>query len=233
MAGEGALKVISSMATTRALRAIAAALEARGEARVEVESVGGIVAAQRVAAGEALDIVVLSAEAIDALAAGAHVDGAGRVTFCESAVTLAVAPGLPVPRIDSADAVREALLAAPRIAYSTGPSGRHLIALIEHWGLTHALAARLVQSPPGVGVGALLLRGDAEIGVQQMSELIHVEGIGIAGELPHAIQQLTAFCGAVCTKSARPADARRMLAAFAAPAFAATWRENGLEPWVA
>jgi molybdate transport system substrate-binding protein len=202
---------ISSMAVARLLAELCAHGAARIGIRARVESVGGVDAARRVAAGEAFDFVVLAEDAIDALAGDGRVDAASRVTVARSAMAMAVAPGVAVPRIDTADAVREALLAAPRIAYSTGPSGRHLLALVARWDMVESVAAKLVQAPPGVGVASLLARGDAALGFQQMSELIGVEGVTVAGPLPAAIEAITPFCGAVCTVSAQAERARVLL----------------------
>jgi molybdate transport system substrate-binding protein len=202
---------ISSMATSRLLAELCTGSEARTGVRASVESVGGVDAARRGAAGEAFDFVVLAAEAIDDLARGGHVDASSAVTIARSAMAMAVAPGVAPPRIDTAEAVRDAMLAAPRIACSTGPSGRHLLGLVERWGIAARVAPKLVQAPPGVGVASLLARGDAAIGFQQTSELLGVEGVAIAGPLPAEIQAITRFCAAVCTVSAQPATTRELL----------------------
>ncbi len=221
---------ITSMATGRALTALANQYAGPRGITVVIESVGGVDAARRVAAGEPFDLVVLAADAIDALAREHHVDATSRVTICESAVAVAVAPGNPLPRLKTPDDVRRLVEEAPRIAYSTGPSGRFLKSLLEQWGIADAIANRLVLAPPGVGVGTLLARGDADVGFQQASELVHVKGIGFAGELPAAIQQRTAYCGALCATGGNRANARDALAWFASPDAAATLRSHGLIP---
>lgn len=218
------------MATGRALAALANDYARARGVTVVIESVGGVDAARRVADGEPFDFVVLAADAIDALAGAHHVDADSLVTICESAIAVAVAPGRPLPKLQTADDVRRLIEAMPRVAYSTGPSGRFLLNLLAQWGIAESIAPRLVQAPPGVGVGTLLARGDADVGFQQASELVHVGGIGYAGELPAEIQLRTAFCGAVCTAGTNRANAMEALAWFASPESAATLRNHGLIP---
>ena len=88
-------------------------------------------------------------------------------------------------RPDVADeaALKRAVLAARRISYSTGPSGVHLAKLFERWGIAAEIASRLVQAPPGVPVGSLVARGDVDLGFQQLSELMHLDGIDVLGRL--------------------------------------------------
>src|SRR5690606_37393516 len=96
----------------------------------------------------------------------------------------AVRAGAPRPDIGTGDALRAAVLAAPSIGYSTGPSGVALQALFARWGIADEVKQRTVQAPPGVPVGTLIARGEVALGFQQRSELIHVEGIDILGPLP-------------------------------------------------
>jgi len=217
------------MAVARWLAEVCVGSEARVSVKVRVESVGGVDAARRVAAGEALDFVVLAQAAIDALARDGHVDPASRVTLARSSMAMAVAEHVDVPAMDTPDAVREAVLGAPRIAYSTGPSGHHLLELLARWGIAERVATRLVQAPPGVSVASVIARGDAAIGFQQASELVGVAGIRVAGVLPAAIAATTAFSGAVCRASRQPSRARAVLAYFVSDEAAAARPRYGLD----
>lgn len=197
---------------------------------VAIESVGGVDAAKRVQAGEGFDVVVLASDAIDKLIASGHVLAASRVDLVHSGVAVAVRSGAVKPDIGSEDAVRSAILAARNISYSTGPSGVALVKLFERWGILDAIKDRIVQAPPGVPVGSLVARGDVDLGFQQLSELIHVDGITIVGPLPADIQITTTFSGGVCAAS-RQADAVRALLAFMASAAAVNAkRRQGMEP---
>jgi molybdate transport system substrate-binding protein len=226
---ETAVAGISSMAVARWLAELCAGSKARVGLGVRVESVGGVDAARRVAAGDAFDFVVLAQASIDALARDGHVDPASRVTLARSSMAMAVAADRDVPAVDTPDAVRDAVLGAPRIAYSTGPSGQHLLELLTRWGIGERVATRLVQAPPGVSVASLIARGDAAIGFQQASELVGAPGIRIAGVLPAAIAATTAFSGAVCRVSRQPSRARAVLAYFVSDEAAATRPRYGLD----
>lgn len=226
----GPLLGISSMATRHVLAELTEAWARHTGARVEVESVGGVDAAKRVEAGEAFDFVVLAAPAIDRLAEAGHIIAHRRVSVARSGAAIAVAAGARHPEIATEQAVWKTLLDARSVGYSTGPSGTHLAKLLERWGIAEMLAPRLVKAPPGVAVGGLVARGEAEIGFQQLSEFVHVPGIDVVGPLPPEIQEITVFDGAVCATAARPARASALLAFLASPETAAVKRAHGMEP---
>ena len=206
-----ALKGISSMATRLLLADLCESHEQRTGQRVEVESVGGVDAARRVQAGEAFDVVFLASDAIDKLMAGGRALAGSRVDLVHSGVAVAVREGAPVPDLGDEEAVKQVVLAARTVSYSTGPSGVALARLFERWGIATELAGRLVTPPPGVPVGSLVAKGEVELGFQQLSELIHVQGIHIVGPLPEPIQIITTFSGAVCASSTRPDAVRALL----------------------
>jgi molybdate transport system substrate-binding protein len=143
---------------------------------------------------------------------------------------LAVREGAARPGIATEAALREAVASARTIGYSTGPSGNHLLALLERWGLKEALAGRLVQAPPGVPVAQLVARGDAELGLQQMPELAGQPGITVLGALPGAAAQITTFSAALGAGTANADAARAVLGLFNDDAAAAIKRRCGLEP---
>ena len=221
-----ALTVISSMATRKLLAELLASLPG---VPATVESVGGVDAARRVAAGEAFDAVVLGADAIDRLMADDHLRAGSRVDLVRSGVALAVRAGAPRPDLSSAQAVKAAMLAARHIGYSTGPSGVALAALFERWGIAGQVQAKLVVPPPGTPVGALIASGEIELGFQQLSELMFLPGIDVVGPLPDEIQITTVFAGAVASASRQPQAARALLEALADPALTAIKRANGMD----
>jgi molybdate transport system substrate-binding protein len=219
---------LSSMATRALLAELLAAWPQHGGQPVAMESIGGVDAARRVAAGEAVDVVVLASDAIDKLLAGGHLLAGSRVDLVQSAVAVAVPAGAPQPDIGSEAALRAAVLAAPTIGYSTGPSGTQLLQLFERWGLTDQLQGRLVQARAGVPVGSLVASGAVALGFQQRSELIGLAGITLLGDLPAPVQIHTIFSGAVAATSQQPDAVRALLAWLASPATADTKQRQGM-----
>lgn len=221
---------ISSMATRLVLAELAEAYQRASGQRLRIESVGGVDAAKRVAAGEAFDVVILASDAIDKLITSGHVLAGSRVDLVHSGVAVAVRAGAAQPDISSEDAVRAAVQAARSVSYSTGPSGVALARLFERWGLTEELKARLVTPPPGVPVGSLVAKGEVALGFQQLSELINLEGITVLGPLPPAIQITTTFSAGICAASRQPEAVRALLDYLRSPATAEAKRRQGMEP---
>ena len=220
---------ISSMATRPLLADLARAYEQHAACTVSIESVGGVDAAKRVQAGELFDAVFLASDAIDRLIGSGHVVGA-RTDLVRSPVAIAVRQGAPRPDVRTEAALKAAVLAARRISYSTGPSGVHLQKLFECWGIAPQIAPRIVQAPPGVPVGSLVARGDVDLGFQQLSELMHLEGVDVIGGLPGDTQFITTFSAGVCAKSTQASAAHAMLAFMNSPEVAALKRRHGMEP---
>ena len=227
-----ALTGISSMATRLLMGELAAAFMQRSGCDVAIEFVGGVDAARRVQAGEIFDVVMLASDAIDRLIASGHLLAGSRTDLFRSPVALAVPEGAPMPNISSADAVKQAFLAARNVGYSTGPSGTHLMKLIERWGLAERLAGCTVQAPPGVPVAALVARGEVDLGLQQRSELMHHAGIRVLGNLPPGAEFITTFSAGLCPGRAlaQTQAVRELLAFITSPEAAATVRAHGMEP---
>jgi molybdate transport system substrate-binding protein len=227
------LRAISSMATRAVLAELAAGFETQSGLKVAIESVGGVDAAKRVAAGEAFDLVLLASDALDKLIAAGHVLP-GRVDYVHSPVAIAVrAAGPdspPLPDVGSEAALRAAVQAAATIGYSTGPSGQHLMRLFARWGLADELASRTVQAKPGVPVGKQVASGEVALGFQQLSELQGMPGITIVGLLPDDCAFITTFSGGVAASSTQPDAARAFLAHLNSPGTADTKQRYGMTP---
>ena len=212
------LSGISSMATQGLLAELGRACLQETGVEIRFESVGGVEAARRVQGGEVFDLVVLSADAIDKLLAGGFVRPGSLCAIADSRVAIAVRAGSVHPDVSSEAALRQALLSAGRIGYSTGPSGVAVLKLFERWGLGEALAGKLVQSKPGVPVASLLASGEADLGFQQLSELRGQPGIELIGGMPPGHEIVTRFVGAVGTGSTQCKAATAALAFLASPA---------------
>jgi molybdate transport system substrate-binding protein len=224
------IKAISSMATRQLLADLRAIYQPLSGGVIEVETVGGVDAARRVQAGEPFDAVFLASDVIDKLIAAGRVLAGSKVDLVDSGVAAAVKAGAPRPDISSEEAVRRAVLGAPSIGYSTGPSGVALVKLFERWGISAEIKDRLVQAPAGVPVGSLVARGEVALGFQQLGELIHLDGIDVIGALPEGIQIITTFSGGICTVSSQADAVRKMLDFMASAAAAEAKRRNGMAP---
>lgn len=224
------IKGISSMATRQVLLELVDAFQRRSGCRVAIESVGGVDAARRVQAGEAFDVVCLASDAIDKLVASGCVQPGSKVDLVRSGVAVAVRAGAHEPDISTEQALRQAVLAARSISYSTGPSGVALASLFARWGVAAEIQDRIVQAPPGVPVGSLVASGEVELGFQQLSELINLDGIAVLGPLPPAIQIITTFSAGVCIGSRHASAVRAMLDDMNSPEAALAKRRQGMEP---
>lgn len=223
------LKLLSSMATRELLTELAARCERDLAQPVVAEAAGGVDVAKRVQAGEAVDIVVLAANVIDKLISEGSLSGS-RVDLVSSGIGIAVRKGATRYDVRSESAVRDAVLAAGSVGYSTGPSGTYLQQLFERWGILGTIQSRIVVSPPGVPVGSLVAKGECELGFQQMSELINLPGIEVLGALPDSIQQLTIFSGGISSASRSADAAQRVLAYMSSPGADELKRRLGMEP---
>jgi len=224
---------ISSMATRQVLAELADAYRRESGVTVAFESVGGVDAAKRVQAGEAFDVVVLAADAIDTLLAAGRLVAGSRTDLVRSAVAIAVRAGMPQaarPDVGSEDALRRAVLSARTLGYSTGPSGAALLKLFERWGILQTVRERIVQAPPGVPVGKLVAAGEVELGFQQASELMHLPGIEVLGTMPPGVEIVTVFSAALCAASRQPDAVRALLAFMHSPATAEAKRRHGMDP---
>jgi molybdate transport system substrate-binding protein len=228
MKTEPPLRGISSMATRALLAQLSALFEQGGGPPVSIESVGGVDAVRRVQAGEDFDLVILAADAIERLIDQGQLLP-GRVDLARSGVAAAVRQGAAVPDFSSVDSLRRAVLEAPRIGYSTGPSGVALLELFKRWGVHEALAPRLLQAPAGVPVAALVARGDVALGFQQLSELIDMPGITLVGPLPAAVQITTVFSAGIGVRSRQIEAARACLSLMAGPQAVDAKRTQGMD----
>ena len=224
------LKGLSSMATRLVLADLTQTFQLRTGCGVAIESVGGVDAAKRVQAGEAFDVVILASDAIDKLIVSGHLLAGSKVDLVRSGVAVAVREGASRPDISTEEALRQAVLAARSISYSTGPSGVALAKLFERWGIAEEIQPRIVQPSPGIPVGTFVARGEVELGFQQLSELLHVEGIAILGPMPQAVQILTTFSGGICASSVHADEARAFLDFSASPEAADAKLDQGMEP---
>jgi len=177
------------------------------------------------------DLAILTDEAIDDLIRQGRIVAGSRVDLARSAIGIAVRQGAPKPDISSADALRQALLAARAIAYSrTGISGVYFPTVLERLGIAAQVASKGIIPSPGVPVGEVVAKGDAEIGVQQISELLPVPGIAIAGPLPPDLQKLTVFSAGLFVGAKEPGAAKALVAMLTSAAAKPLYVRKGMDP---
>ena len=224
------IKVLSSNAIKETYLELVPGFERATEHKVATIWAGTVEIMKRMQAGETFDLIIMAGPSLDELVKLGKIVPGSRVDLVRSGVGVAVRAGAPKPDISSSDAVKKALLAARSIGFSTGPSGVYLAGLFQRMGIADEIKPKLKQVPPGVPVGTIIASGEAEIGFQQMSELIHVAGIDYLGPLPADIQRITVFSGGIHT-GAKQADAAKALVKFlTAPAAVPVIKKHGLEP---
>ena len=229
MAQASKVEVWGTVALKEAFNILMPQFEQATGYRADVKWVPTVDLMDRLKAGERTDLVIASAKNLDVLIRAGAIDAGRVVPLVRSPVAMAVRAGAQKPDISSAAALKRALLDATSIAYSLGPSGVHLAALVERFGIRDAVKAK-TKITKGEPVGAVLARGDAQLGFQQLSELMPVAGIDIVGPLPADAQEISVFTAGVHVRAEDPEAAMRLARFVTAPAAHATLRKTGLEP---
>jgi len=224
------IKIISSNAMREALLELFPGFEHASSDKPVPTFVGGVDIMKRMAAGETCDLVIMAGPQIDQLIAQGKVAAGSRVDLVRSGIGVAVPAGAPRPDICSAEAIKQALIAANSITYSSGPSGVYLANLFARMGIADELKPKIKTVPPGVPAGSLVAKGEAEIGFQQISELMPVAGIDLIGPLPADIQEITVFSGGVHTAATQPDAAKALMKFITSPAAALIIKKKGLDP---
>ena len=230
MTATGPLRAATSMATSMTLADLSRSWSEATGVAIALEATGGVTIVQRVRSGEVFDVVFLADDLLATLEREGLILAGSRVGVADSAIALAVRKGAPRPDLSTGESVRDALRSARRIGYSSGPSGSHLKSLLLRWSVVAEIEKRLVQSPPGMPVARLLASGEADIGIQQLSELKNQPWIDVVGLLPAEIQRITTFAGGIGGRSTRAEDARDWLRYIVSGETAPVKRRHGLEP---
>jgi molybdate transport system substrate-binding protein len=188
----------------------------------------------RLARGEAADVVILDGGAADELARKGLVRADSKTELARSLVGMVVREGAAKPDIGSVEALRNTLLAAKSIAYSDSGSGTYLSTkLFAQLGIAEQIAgkSRKVRGPPsGEPVAAIVARGEAEIGFQQVAELIHTQGVSFVGAIPPELQPNFSFAAALTSQVREPEAASALIRFLASPEAAPVISKAGLTP---
>ena len=224
------VKLIASAALREAVLELVPAFENATGHKVITLWAGSEAIAKRIRGGEVADIALAAATNIDRLIAEGKLAAGSRADVAKSGIGVAVRAGLPKPDISTGEAVKTAVLAAKSVAYSSGPSGFYLVDLFKRMGIADQIKDKVKQTPSGVQVGEVVARGEAELGFQQVSELLHLKGIHYVGPLPADIQHVTVFSAGVHKAAPEPDAARALLKFLTAPEAHPIIRKTGMEP---
>jgi molybdate transport system substrate-binding protein len=205
------------------------ALERESGSKVVLAWGSTVALANEIVAGTRGDVAVLTREAIDDLVEREKAVAGSRVDLARSGIGVAVRKGARKPDISSPDALRHALLEAKTVAHSkTGQSGIYFPTVLQRLGISEQMQPKLVVPEAGVPIGEIVAKGDAEIGIQQISELMPVAGIEIVGPLPAPLQKITIFSAGVLA-TAKDAKGAQMVISLMSTASRPLLAAKGLE----
>jgi molybdate transport system substrate-binding protein len=225
-----AVRVLSTLALKGAVHGLASQYQAAGGARIDADFAPTLALLDRLRAGEAADVVILTREGLDEVVREGRVVAESCVDLARSFVGIAVKAGQAHPDISTGAALRTALLDARSVAYSRlGASGILFAKLIERLGIASEINAKAQIIQQGF-TAEKLVTGEADLAVQQISELKQVAGIEVVGPIPRALQTPAVFSAGRMAATKTPAEADRLLRFLASPEVAPALRESGLEP---
>jgi molybdate transport system substrate-binding protein len=230
------IKVLGSTAMKAVFEALAPRFEAETGYRVAVALGPSARLEKLIAEGEAADVAVLAMAGAKDLAGQGKIAAASLTELARSRIGIAVPKGAPKPDISSAESFKRVLLAAKAIAVSKptggGQSGAHMAKVFEQLGIAEAVQAKAKYGAGGAAglAGLVLLRSEADIGIQQMSELMAVEGIDIIGPLPDELQSVTLFTASIPANANHPEAARAFIDFLVTPDAKNVIKAKGLEP---
>ena len=227
------IKVLSTTAMKTVFEALAGDFERATGNRLNVTLGPSLRLEKQLGDGEAADMAIVSASGARDLIAAGKMIAAGVAEIAKSSIGVAVAKGAPKPDISTVESFKRAMLAANSIACSKpvggGQSGVHLAKVFDELGITAQMQAKSKYGAAGLA-GLVVLRGEADIGIQQMAELMAVDGIDVVGPLPAAIQMITPFVAGIPANASYPDAGRALIAFLATPEVKRVLKAKGLEP---
>jgi molybdate transport system substrate-binding protein len=222
--------VLSTNAAKEALHEIVPLFERASGHKVTITYGSGPSVIEKVKAGVAGDLFIGPDEFSDPLLKDGKLVAGTRVDFAHSGASVAVRSGAPKPDVSTSEKFKAALLAAKTVSYSSGASGLFFVRVLERLGIADQIKAKLVAPKRGEPVGAVVARGDAEIGIHQLSELLPVSGIDIVGPLPADLQRTIVYGVSVLPASKQPEAAKAFVAFLRSAAAAAIIKKSGMDP---
>jgi molybdate transport system substrate-binding protein len=225
------LKVLTAGAFKQVLLAILPQFEAAGhEVLWDNDTVGGLL--KRIEAGEGFDVVIASPAALDALGKSGRVAGGG-IGLAKVGVGVAVREGAAKPDISTVEGFKQALLAAKAVAYidpaSGGSSGIYLSGLLDRLGIGDAVRPKSILVHGGTSADRVV-SGEADMAIQQISELLPVKGVMLVGPLPAEIQNYTVYSAGIAAGTPRRASAEALIDLLRSGGGAAVLTSKGMQP---
>jgi molybdate transport system substrate-binding protein len=197
--------------------------------KVTIKFQGAPDTVKQVNEGADTDVLIATSETFDGLVKDGKIAANGRSTIMLSRVGVAVRAGAPKPDIGSVAAFKNALVNAKSVAYSRGTSGQHFETVVERLGLTEALKAKTIRVQ-GQPVGAVVAKGEAEIGMQQVAELLPVAGIDLVGPLPDDLQKIIVYAAAIPAKAKNAETAKAFVKFLTSEGAVSVFKKKGMDP---
>ena len=223
-------KVLAPNAAKEAVSAALALMESATPCRASVSWTGTEAITRRVSDGEVVDVVVNAAQNIDRQAREGKLIEPTRTDFARSSIGVAVPASSARPDVSTPEALKSALLAARTVVVSSGTSGRHMVEVFGKLGVGDALRAKTKQPPSGAQIADFLAAGEAELGFQQVSELLHAKGVHYLGPIPAELQSYTVYSAALHAGAGNTDCGKELLSALRSGTVQSVVRSTGMEP---
>lgn len=224
------IAVISTTSPKEALIEIVPLFERASGHKVNITYGAGSEMGGQIRSGATGDLLIAPGELVGPLIKEGRVLARSVVNFARSGSSVAVRAGAPKPEISSPEQFRDALIAARTVSFSRGVSGLLFLKMIARLGIADRIKEKAVMPQPGELVGAVVARGDAEMGIQQLSELIFVPDIDIVGPLPRELQEEIVYGASMLLGIKQPEAAKEFVKFLRAEIAASIIRKNGMEP---
>jgi molybdate transport system substrate-binding protein len=232
-AGAAEVKVLTAGAFRQVVLALVPDFEKQTGHKVVVDTGTAGQLKKRIEDGEAFDVAVITPAVLDVLAAKGKIAAGSRVNLASVGVGVVVKEGAPKPDVSTVEAFKRALVAAKSVAYidpaSGGSSGIYIDNLLERLGIAAEVRAKAKLKQGGY-VAELIVSGEAELGLHQISEIVPVKGAVLVGPLPQEIQNTTIYAAALSASAANKDAGAALIAMFSGPAAAAVLKSKGMEP---
>ena len=230
VANAAEIKVLAPNAAKESVTEAISVFEKATGHKVIVSWSGTEAITKRVADGEPVDVVVNAAPNIERQSKEGRLVAATRTDFAKSGIGVAVPSSATRVDVSTVDSLKSALLSARTVVLSSGTSGRYMVEVFAKLGVTEQLKAKTKQPPSGAQIAEVLAAGEADIGFQQISELLYAKGINYLGPVPAEIQNYTIYSAAQHVDTINPDAAKALLAALRAPSTQGVVRASGMEP---